>query len=146
MSHVTRPRSPIVGPDPIRDREAMISQMRPRLRSGAYVFTVSPNGTAPPGLHPVMTFTEDEGLTLILSQDDADRAGLPYDLVTGWITLQVTSALDGVGLTAAVGTALAEAGIACNMVAGAYHDHLFVPLAQAAHAVHRLEELAAGTG
>jgi len=29
-----------------------------------------------------MTFTEEEGLTLILSQHEADLAGLRYDLVT----------------------------------------------------------------
>jgi len=39
-----------------------------------------------------MTFTENEGLTLILAQDAADAAGLPYDLVTAWITLTVSSA------------------------------------------------------
>jgi hypothetical protein len=43
------------------------------------------------------------------------------------ITLNVYSALDGVGLTAAVATALAKAGIACNMVAALNHDHVFVP-------------------
>ena len=38
-------------------------------------------GAPPAGVRPVMTFTEDEGLTLILGQDEADAAGLAYDLV-----------------------------------------------------------------
>ena len=51
------------------------------------------------------------------------------------ITLNVYSALDGVGLTAAVATALARAGIACNMVAALNHDHVFVPIERAQEAL-----------
>jgi hypothetical protein len=57
------------------------------------------------------------------------------------ITLNVFSALEGVGLTAAVAVALADAGIACNMVAAFHHDHVFVPEAQAEAALKVLREL-----
>ena len=60
------------------------------------------------------------------------------------ITLQVHSALDGVGLTAAVAGALAAQGIACNMVAAYHHDHAFVPEAQAEAALAVLLALQAG--
>jgi hypothetical protein len=89
-----------------------------------------------------MTFTEDEGLTLILGQDEADAAGLAYDVVTEWITLMVHSALDGVGLTAAVSGALADAGISCNVVAATHHDHLFVPAVTGEEAARLLADLA----
>ena len=59
------------------------------------------------------------------------------------ITLRVHSALDGVGLTAAVATALAGHGIACNMVAAFHHDHVFVPAARAEEALAILKTLAA---
>lgn len=73
------------------------------------------------------TIVEDEGATAVLRREDADEAGLPYDFVGAWITLTVHSALDAVGLTAAVAAKLAEAQIACNVLAGAFHDHLLVP-------------------
>jgi uncharacterized protein len=125
----------------IRELDQMLAQLRPQLRPGRYVFTTVPTAT-PAGIAPVMTFTEDEGLTLILRQADADAAGLPYDLVTAWITLTVHSALDGIGLTAAVSATLAGAGISCNVVAAARHDHLFVPAAAADEAVRLLDDLA----
>jgi uncharacterized protein len=70
---------------------------------------------------------EDEGLTLILPATDASALGLTTTFLAAQITLTVHSALDGVGLTAAVAVALADRGIPCNVVAGAWHDHLFVP-------------------
>jgi hypothetical protein len=125
----------------VRDLDQMLAQLRPQRHPRLYVFTTV--ATAPPaGARPIMTFTEDEGLTLILSQDEADAAGLAYDLVTEWITLMVRSALDGVGLTAAVSGTLAGAGISANMVAAACHDHLFVPAGTAGEAVRLLEDLA----
>jgi uncharacterized protein len=49
-----------------------------------------------------------------------------------------------VGLTAAFATALANAGISCNVVAAYYHDHLFVPVQDAEKAMAVLRSLAAG--
>ncbi|MGV8964771.1 MAG: ACT domain-containing protein [Cellulomonas sp.] len=126
----------------VQDLTEMLGQMRPDRRPGSFVF-VTVAGPPAPTLHPVMTFAEDEGRTLILTTDEADDARLPYGLVLAWITLTVHSALDGVGLTAAVSSALADAGISCNMVAAAFHDHLFVPLGSADDAVRVLTELSA---
>jgi hypothetical protein len=53
----------------------------------------------------------------------------------------VHSALDGVGLTAAVASVLAERGIACNVVAGFHHDHLFVPWERREEALEALASL-----
>lgn len=44
-----------------------------------------------------------------------------------WITLEVHSALDAIGLTAEVSRSLANAGISRNVLAGYFHDHLLVP-------------------
>lgn len=126
----------------VHDRDAMVSGMAPLLQPGEFVFVTVPTAV-PAGLDPLMTFCEAEGRTLILPRQDADRAGLDYDLALCWITLTVHSALDGVGLTAAVSTALAEVGIACNVVAARFHDHLFVPADRAEEAVQVLTDLAA---
>ena len=87
-----------------------------------------------------------EGTTLVLAVDDAAAAGLTGTFRCAWITLDVDSALDAVGLTAAVATALADRGISCNMVAGLRHDHLFVPVDRAHDAVAVLEALARRPG
>lgn len=126
-----------------RDLRTLLRSMRPELNPGRYVFTTVPDGGMPTGVTPVATVAEREGLTLVLPEADAVAAGLAYEFVAGWITLRVHSALDAVGLTAAVSLALTDAGVSCNMVAGYHHDHLFVPYARAAQAVEVLEALAA---
>ena len=105
---------------------------------GEYVFVTS-DAVPPASLYA--TIREAEGLTSVLERGDADRLGLAYDYVAGWITLQVHSDLAAVGLTAAVSTALAEAGISCNMLAGFHHDHLLVPIDGVDRALEVLTEL-----
>ncbi|MBX6387282.1 MAG: ACT domain-containing protein [Microbispora sp.] len=123
------------------DLRTLLTSMRPRLNPGRYVFATV-DGDVPPGVSPVVTVAEEEGLTLVLPQRDADAAGLAYEYVAAWITLCVHSALEAVGLTAAVARSLADAGLSCNVVAGFHHDHLFVPYERAAEAVEVLEDLA----
>ncbi|MEV7568484.1 ACT domain-containing protein [Streptomyces tanashiensis] len=123
-----------------RDLTRLLAGMRPELDPGRYVFTTV-DGPAPAGVAPVVTVTEPEGLTLVVRQEEADAAGLAYAYVAGWITLRVHSALDAVGLTAAVAGELAAAGMSCNVVAGFHHDHLFVEHDRADEALAVLSRL-----
>ena len=128
----------------VRDPQAMIAQMSPLLDEVRWCFvTVSDPGQAIELMpRALATFREEEGLSLIVPADaahDAELAAAPYSR----IILQVHSALDGVGLTAAVSSALADAGIACNVVAAFHHDHIFVPDEAAGQALAILERLAA---
>ena len=128
----------------VRDPAAMIAQMSPLLDQVRWCFvTVSDPGMAIELMpRALATFREEEGLSLIVPADaahEAELAAAPYSR----IILQVHSALDGVGLTAAVSSALASAGIACNVVAAFHHDHIFVPEEYAQQALAILEQLAA---
>lgn len=129
---------------PVHEREAMIGGMDPDLRPGIFHFCTIPDADAGELLPQALgSFREAEGLSLILPEALARARGCPLDDPMRQITLQVHSALGGVGLTAAVAGALAEAGIACNMVAARHHDHAFVPAARAEEALEALRALAA---
>jgi len=114
--------------------------LSPELFDEPYVF-VSVSGDARPEVAMFAAILEDEGLTLVLTKADADRAGLTYSYVAARITLRVSSALDEVGLTATVSRILADAGISCNVIAGAAHDHLFVDWPRGRHALDLLRQL-----
>lgn len=120
----------------------LLSSMQPTLREGEYVFCTLPT-LAGHDLDPIGFFKEEEGLTVILSRHQAEAAGLPYSAVFAMITLSVHSGLEAVGFLAAIATRLASRGISVNPVSAFYHDHLFVPAAQAETAIALLHELAA---
>lgn len=121
----------------------LLRSMSPQLNDGDYVFCTLADNRIPPGCAPVGSVREAEGLTLILEREQAEQAGLAFDYVAAWITLNVHSALEAVGLTAAFATALGQAGISCNVIAGYYHDHLFVGRADAERTLQVLRQLAA---
>ena len=123
----------------------LLGSMSPELDPGRYVF-VTHRAPLPQGVEPVVTVSEAEGHTAVIAADrlgEVLAAGARCDDPAPWarITLTVHSALAAVGLTAAVSGALARRGISCNVVAGYFHDHLFVPAAAATEAVATLVEL-----
>ena len=124
-----------------RHLAALLRGLRPVVADGEWVFTTCAPDAVPPGVQPFAVVREDEGVTLVLRRDDAVAAGLADGPPHALLTLQVHSDLAAVGLTAAVSTALAGAGIPCNVVAGYFHDHLLVPSDRAGPAVEVLEEL-----
>ncbi|SEN13061.1 hypothetical protein SAMN04487857_110120 [Pseudomonas sp. ok272] len=121
----------------------LLRSMSPQLNAGEYVFCTLGDSPLPPGCDVIGSFREQEGLTVILERAQALKHGFSFDYVAAWITLNVHSALEAVGLTAAFATALGQAGISCNVIAGYYHDHLFVGQADASRAMSVLQQLAA---
>ena len=120
------------------DLSRLLQNMKPERNPGEYGFCTvdSLEGAIP--LRPVCIFQEKEAVTVILPREQADRLSLSYSMVCAWITLTVHSALEAVGLTAAVSQALAKRDISCNVVAAYYHDHVFVPVEEAKRAMEAL--------
>ena len=106
--------------------DQLIAHMEPVLNAGEYVFVTLEDTANIPREVILGEFREKEGITLILDRKDADDLGLVYHWVAAWITLNVHSSLEAVGLTAAFSSELARHGISCNVIAGFYHDHIFV--------------------
>jgi len=92
-------------------------------------------------LKPIATFLEKEGMTVIIAKNTADEQNLFYDSIFNKITLEVHSSLEAVGLTAAISKVLTSYNISANVVAGFYHDHIFVPKDKADLALKALKEL-----
>ena len=125
------------------DLNRLIATMRPELRDGTYVFVTMPlDGADPVGLGAVMSFHEDEGVTMIVPDHAASTAGLVGVFPCRMVTLTVHSALDAVGFLAAITTRLAAAGIGVNAVSAFFHDHLFVPAERADETVEILSRKA----
>ena len=125
------------------DLDYLLREANPVLDPEVYVFVSLP---ASYGDHadwqPIASFTEEEGLTLVLRQDVADAQSLSYVGVFSRITLQVHSSLSAVGLTARFAERLAAVDVSANVFAGFYHDHIFVASADADRAMSALSMLA----
>jgi len=124
-----------------RDLKRLLASLEPVQRAGSFVFAFIDDQTLLEAVVPEATVREDKGLTVVLRREQADRLGIAYEYVAAWITLRVHSALDAVGLTAATSTALADAGLSCNVIAGLRHDHLLVPEDRALEAIEVLSGL-----
>ncbi|MEZ8786031.1 ACT domain-containing protein [Vibrio splendidus] len=125
----------------ITDLDLLLKSMSPELIDGNYVFCSVDGRLADyVQLDPIATFREKEGLTLVLKEEVATKTQLDFDGVFGLITLSVHSSLEAVGLTAAFATKLGSYGISANVIAGFYHDHIFVQKDKAEAAMSALRE------
>ena len=123
-----------------KDLQNLLKSMKPEHNSGEYVFCEI-NSLGNINLDEIeMLFREEEGITLILKKEIADKLNLKYSFIASWITLTVHSSLEAVGLTAAFSKALAESGVSCNVVAAFYHDHIFVDQKDAEKAMQILNQ------
>ena len=121
--------------------DSLLRSLEPERQPGVYAFVIAPSDCDIAALQPIASFREAEGTTLIVNEASALAAGLPVRFRAAWLVLKVASDLNDVGLTAAVAAALADAGIACNVVAAVHHDHLFVPVEAADAALATLRAL-----
>lgn len=128
-----------------RDLELLIANLSPMLSDQEFVFCVLPDDQPTLITSAFCVVRESEGITVILERTHADNHSLPFEGVFRRITLQVHSSLQAVGLTALVARRLADEGISANVVAGYFHDHVFVPADRAHEAVNLLQSLVKGS-
>lgn len=125
------------------DLKTLLRSLSPKLLEPRYVFCTIASGQYGDGREamPIASFQEPEGLTLVVTVENAGACGLDYQGVFRCISLQVHSSLEAVGLTAIVSGKLAAYEISANVIAGYYHDHIFVPEQFADEALERVRNL-----
>ena len=128
----------MTGQNGVSELDVLLRTMDPERRPGTVVYVT---GVEVPPEQVLATVREAEGLSCVVDRDLADAHGWAYGPPLAWISLRVHSDLEAVGLTAAVAEALADDGIACNVLAGLFHDHLLVPEPDAGRAMAALQRL-----
>lgn len=125
-----------------KDLSILLQNMEPVLNAGEYVFCTVKNVNEIPDLEKILFFfRESEAITIILEKNWADEWSLEYSYISSWITLNVHSSLEAVGLTAVFANALKKQNISCNVVAAYFHDHIFITKKDAEKAMEALEAL-----
>lgn len=119
----------------------LIKNVQPYLNPGRYVFINLEDTDSLPLHATICIFREKEGVTCVLEKQLADELKLNYEFIAGWITLNVYSSLEAVGLTARVSSVLAAEHISCNAIAAYHHDHIFVPFQHVDKAMALLRKL-----
>jgi len=125
-----------------KDLSILLQNMEPVLNAGEYVFcTVEKLNEVPDIENILFFFREAEAVTIVLEKSMADSWSLEYSYISSWITLNIHSSLEAVGLTAAFANVLKKENISCNVVAAYFHDHIFIAKKDAEKAMEALYTL-----
>ena len=128
----------------ISNLKTLLKQMKPKIVNGEFVFcTISKTRFSKLKIKPLMMFTEEEGISIIVKRKIAENNSLSYSGIWSWIILTVHSNLSAIGFLSVITDTLAKSKISVNIVSAYYHDHLFVPIEKSDKALELLKGLTA---
>ncbi len=90
------------------------------------------------------TFQEKEGVTIVATNEYLAKNGLQPEALFAKVTVEIETSLQMVGLTAMLATKLAENNISANVIAGYFHDYIFVQYEMRQKALDVLNSLKEG--
>jgi len=128
----------------ITDIKTLLKEINPVLDEAEFVFVTLKQFSLNDDvvkLNPIATFLESEGITAVVPKSTAEQYNHSFHTTIKKITLEVHSSLEAVGLTSAISTALTRNNIPANIIAGYYHDHIFVPKDKATLAMKTLTDI-----
>ena len=107
----------------------ILENLNPYLVKESFIFMTSkePIKELVNSLNPLATFIENEGSTLVITKETADKNSIHYETIFTCISLSVHSSLESSGLIATLSGELSKQDIPANVFAGYFHDHIFVP-------------------
>ena len=121
--------------------DTLLKNIDPEINLGEYVFCSVYNLKNINFKDVVVYIKEKEGFTLVMEKNKAISLGLDFEFISSWITLNVHSSLNAIGFNSIISNSLSKNNISCNVIAGFYHDHLFVNKNDAKRAINILKNL-----
>ncbi len=119
------------------DLKKLPASLPPRMMEDDFVFCSGPDTAYGDfaGLRPLASLMKAEGVTMMVSREVADKAGLTYDAVSRGTTLRARSGLEVVDFTAAIEDRVADGDINANKIAVYFYDDIFAPAKKGDRAV-----------
>lgn len=131
----------------MRDPDEIVRNLEIIERPGSFIYVSAPDPDPALADQADAVVREPEGVTYVVPTDAPVLASWPPGATQGpamtWLTIAAHTSLEGVGLTARLGAALAARDVPCNVVAGFFHDHLLVPVDRREIAIETLVALRA---
>lgn len=124
-----------------KDLQTILKSMSVSCDNVRYGFAIVPSISGLEFNQLQTTFKESEGLAIHASEDYLVSKGLNSEGPFAKLTIDIHTSLEMVGLTAVMAKKLADNGISANVVAGFYHDHIFVQYDLREKAIAALLEL-----